>query len=159
MEATIDILDKSEDIQWKVELDEKSSPDHYILQSVLDVANGLPKGSVMLQLLIQKNPFKISAIRPVRLSPSIATPAHNYENVVVWETAERGLAYIDRGAAVLSIKESDIAKYMGFGEQGGKALFKKNTFMNYFSKLMIDCLCSAGSLHWSCLTSEIHPDT
>ena len=45
--------------------------------------------------------------------------------------------YTER-ATVLAVEKSVTADFMGFGEQGGKHLFKKKTYMNYFSKLLIE---------------------
>lgn len=52
---------------------------------------------------------------------------------VIWKTKPRGLQYRDN-ATVLVVDKAVTADYIGFGEQGGKSLFKKKTFMNYFSK-------------------------
>lgn len=35
----------------------------------------------------------------------------------------------------MSVEKHPQAKYMGFGGQGGKGLFKDNTYMNYFSEV------------------------
>ncbi|MCJ1312452.1 hypothetical protein MMC25_006126 [Agyrium rufum] len=51
-------------------------------------------------------------------------------DAIIWETKENGLQYQDE-ATVLSVERPRTAKCLGFGEQGGKALFE--TYMNYFN--------------------------
>ncbi|KAL0256827.1 hypothetical protein SLS55_007636 [Diplodia seriata] len=141
----ISILDKAEGIAWSVQFDD-SNPRYYNLRSV--DGNGNP----MVQLWIQRDPFRITATRTIKTPRKlkmhlrddedshlpISTPAESGQ-AVIWKTKKRPLQYQVRdteqepSAIVLSVEKPDPARYMGFGEQGGKDLFKDNTYMNYFS--------------------------
>lgn len=142
----IDILDQAEDRKWSVQLQDSSR--YLILKSVVN--DGKDAG---LKLWIQKNPFQITATSPVKqLKPFLTLPVddvpinlvnglandavNGYEKAgeaVIWQTKVRGFRY-GYGAVVLSIQKTPTAKYVGFGEQGGKRFAKDKTFMNYFSE-------------------------
>ncbi|KKY28055.1 putative alpha-glucan lyase [Diplodia seriata] len=141
----IDILDKAEGIAWSVQFDD-SNPRYYNLRSI--DGNGNP----MVQLWIQRDPFRITATRTIKTPRKlkihlrddedshlpISAPAESGQ-AVIWKTKKRPLQYQVRdteqepSAIVLSVEKPDPARYMGFGEQGGKDLFKDNTYMNYFN--------------------------
>ena len=145
----IAVLDGIENIEWGVEILE--DPIYYILQSVLYPKT--PKRRVELQLWVQRNPFRISAVRvlesslPVEKLPELQvldsetakkmklSTSKGAQAAVIWKTRPRGLQY-SGNATILSIEKSVTADFMGFGEQGGKHLFKKKTYMNYFSKFI-----------------------
>lgn len=148
MSELITKLDDFEGLDWRVELI-SNVPSYYILQSV---KAGSKKPEV--QLWIRKNPFQITAVRPVKNSrivekfsmPSTIDeaigaqldlqPMQGVEKAVIWKTKPKPLKYVSRGSAtILSVETPATAHYMGFGEQGGRNLFKSNTFMNYFSEL------------------------
>lgn len=57
-----------------------------------------------------------------------------FQPAVVWQTKERGIRYQGE-ATVLALEKPRTARYFGWGEQGGRAFVKDQTFMNYFSKL------------------------
>lgn len=127
-------------------------PRYYILQSVVDPDT--PNRKVVLQLWIQRDPFQITAVRvleslaPAEKLPEVqsfevgtleklsVTTTKGAQNAVIWKTKPRGLRYTNR-ATILAIEKSVTADFMGFGEQGGKDLFKKKTYMNYFSEWAI----------------------
>jgi len=108
------------------------------------------KRSIQVQLWIQRDPFQITAVRVLQNElPAQNLPepqsmeaetiekvkletARGTQGATIWRTRPRGLRYTDR-ATVLEIEKSVTADFMGFGEQGGRNLFKKKTFMNYFS--------------------------
>jgi hypothetical protein len=108
---------------------------------------------VELQLWVQRDPFQITAVRvleslaPAEKLPEIQsfeastfeklslTTAKGAQSAVIWRTKPRGLRYTNR-ATILAVEKSVTADYMGFGEQGGKNLFKKKTYMNYFSECL-----------------------
>ena len=124
-------------------------PRYYILQSVLNPKTD--KRKVELQLWVQRDPFQITAVRVLesqglaqRLPDTDGFSATAVERLtldtskgteaaVIWKTKPRGLQY-KGSATVLAVEKSVTADYMGFGEQGGKNLFKKKTYMNYFSE-------------------------
>lgn len=142
-------MDHCEELKWQVELIEDEQ--YYILQSVVQPRdrNGSPQKE--LQLWISRSPFQITAVRSLKsLAPAEARPkVQSFETdvfestalaesegvrpAVIWKTKARGLLY-GKHSTVLSLDKSITADYMGFGEQGGKDLFKKKTYMNYFSE-------------------------
>ncbi|KAH8895231.1 hypothetical protein GQ53DRAFT_855393 [Thozetella sp. PMI_491] len=144
--SLIDTLDAAEGLQWVVEIVE--DPQYYVLQSVY-VSSTDGTRIVGVQLWIQRHPFQITAVRSLDgLLPAEQLPQLQNANVikdqlklptgtdsqpaVIWRTKPNGL--ISKGmATVLSIEKPITADYMGFGEQGGKGMFKKNTFINYFN--------------------------
>ena len=143
----ITILDKSESIDWRVELIQ--DPRYLILQSVINPTQHDRR--VELQLWIQRDPFQITAVRVLEsLPPAIGLPqtqsldidvleklrlatSAGAQGAVVWRTKPRGLRYQER-SVILAVEKSVTADFMGFGEQGGKGLFKRRTYMNYFSE-------------------------
>lgn len=144
----IRILDVAEHVNWQVELQTEDAR-YFILQSVIDP--GLSTQRVGVQLWIQRNPFRITAVRSVRAAsasailPQLQAPidasvasklrieeAQGMNNAIIWQTKVRPLQYI-QDAAILSVEKPSIARYAGFGEQGGKRMFKDNVFMNYFN--------------------------
>ncbi|KXX73549.1 Alpha-glucosidase 2 [Madurella mycetomatis] len=142
----IDTLDAVEKITWAVEL--ITDHQHYILQSVRD-PNG-PNRKVEVQLWIRRNPFQITAVRALAtLPPAEKIPelqvlgsakvkqlelqtSDGGTRAIIWKTKPRGLQYRD-SATLITVEKSITADYIGFGEQGGKNLFKKKTYMNYFN--------------------------
>ncbi|KAH8648034.1 glycosyl hydrolases family 31-domain-containing protein [Tricladium varicosporioides] len=151
MTTLIETLDVFEQINWRVELIKDPAHQFYKLQSVLDPDDPINR-RVCVELFIQRNPFKITAVRSVEVLPSPnpipefqinetsnghangngVTRTKNTYKVVVWQTKEQALQY-NNYAAVLSMEKASTAKYMGFGEQGGTHLFKDKTYMNYFN--------------------------
>lgn len=139
-------LDAVEGIEWGVEL--IKDPQHYILQSVRDPTG--PKRMIEVQLWIRRDPFQITAVRVLKsLQPAEKLPelqlldsasvkqlelqtADGASSAIIWKTKSRGLQYRDN-ATILEVEKSVTADYIGFGEQGGKNLFKKKTFINYFN--------------------------
>lgn len=146
LSTLISTLDAAQGIKWAVELVE--DPKYYVLQSVVNP--NTDKRKVELQLWVQRDPFQITAVRVLEnqglaeklpqmqsfdsstIEKLHLTTSKGAEAAVVWKTKPRGLQYRDN-ATILSVEKSATADYMGFGEQGGKNLFKKKTYMNYFS--------------------------
>jgi len=64
---------------------------------------------------------------------------------IIWQTTDQTFAYqqnkeIDAiNNVVMSIKKPGPAEYLGFGEQGGKTVLKKPTYLNYFCKGTPNC--------------------
>ncbi|KAM0192686.1 hypothetical protein ACHAPI_008045 [Fusarium lateritium] len=146
LSSLIATLDGLENVDWAVEVVE--DPRYIILQSVIN-----PKTSnrrVQLQIWVQRDPFQITAVRvlestpPVEKLPELQTAdagtvkqlelpvSKGAQAAIIWRTKPRGLQFSST-ATILSVEKSVTADFMGFGEQGGKNLFKKRTYMNYFN--------------------------
>ncbi|KAI5919462.1 glycosyl hydrolases family 31-domain-containing protein [Camillea tinctor] len=142
----IETLDVVENIEWIVEVVE--DPRYYVLQSVLNP--NTQDRHIELQIWVQRDPFQITAVRvlgsnpPIEKLPQLQVPdteaakqlklptSKGAQAAVIWKTRPRGLQCWGN-ATILSIEKSVTADFMGFGEQGGKNLFKKKTYMNYFN--------------------------
>jgi hypothetical protein len=151
---TIEILDLTEGLSWHVELI-RPNDEYWVLQSVLGSESvDDPTRRVIVQLWIERNPITITAVRAIRtpglmkqLPKFSATPdvdlevmkklkvdtPPNSQIAVIWRTKNNPLQWLGN-ATVLSIEKPPSAKYTGFGEQGGRRLFKDNVCMNYFSE-------------------------
>lgn len=158
LSGLISTLDSIEGITWATELIE--DPRYLIFQSVLDPDS--PNRKVELQLWIQRNPFQITAVRVLESLPPAErlpesqsvdvntlgklslTNVKGAQSAVIWKTRPRGLRYTSR-ATILAIEKSVTADFMGFGEQGGKHLFKKKTYMNYFSEPLFRAMFASPS--------------
>ncbi|MBE9212004.1 alpha-glucosidase [Plectonema cf. radiosum LEGE 06105] len=87
-----------------------------------------------MKVVVTYNPFKIEVFN--------YTNKHNpasQEVFKVWETADSGIYYTFNGsekedyAIIQAIEKPATAKYIGFGEQGGKSLSKNTEQVNYFN--------------------------
>ncbi|KAF5661454.1 alpha-glucosidase 2 [Fusarium circinatum] len=128
---------------WKTTFEQKA-PDHWVLTTVeyeTKESIGVPN----MALHFFASPFRIVATR--KLKPLDADPAFlktvgidtvsEYEEII-WQTAEETFSYQGNpsiGAVnnvVLNIKKPGPAAYLGFGEQGGRTVIKKPTYLNFF---------------------------
>ncbi|KAL0258807.1 hypothetical protein SLS55_006311 [Diplodia seriata] len=130
------VLDTAEDIIWDVEFD-PTHVDHFILRSVVALKG---KRLPVVELWIQRSPFRITAVRNIKAASldgaasvriPVDIPGHS-GRAVIWQTLENPLQYDER-STILSVEKHSQAKYMGFGGQGGKSLFKDKVYMNYFN--------------------------
>lgn len=151
---TIDVLDQAEGLSWHVELI-RPNDQYYVLQSVLDSDSANNKSrQVVVQLWIQKSPISITAVRVIKATsalmpvPSFSLASDIAPDVVeklkiptsedtrlavIWQTKPNPLQWLG-DATVFAIEKPLTAKYTGFGEQGGRRMFKDNVCMNYFSE-------------------------
>ncbi|KAI1029481.1 hypothetical protein LB504_010760 [Fusarium proliferatum] len=128
---------------WKTTFEQKA-PDHWVLTTVeyeTSESTGVPNTA----LHFFASPFRIVATR--KLKPLDADPAFlktvgidtvsEYEEII-WQTTEETFSYQGNpsiGAVnnvVLNIKKPGPAAYLGFGEQGGRTVIKKPTYLNFF---------------------------
>ncbi|KAF4781156.1 hypothetical protein HER10_EVM0008029 [Colletotrichum scovillei] len=129
---------------WKTTF-EQLSDDHWVLSSVDHTAQN-PSGAVKTRLHFFASPFRIIATRP-GLEPREKIPSFIAETgiqgtsiseEVIWRTADQAFSYngdpeIDAiNNVILRMHKPPPAHYLGFGEQGGKTVLKKPTYMNYF---------------------------
>ncbi|KAL3421005.1 hypothetical protein PVAG01_07450 [Phlyctema vagabunda] len=126
---------------WKTEFKQEATG-HWILTSV-DFPSPGAAGRINTRLHIFSDPFKIIATRNLEL---IDTSEENYSPVglpqtveqIIWQSAKNAFSYqLDTNIdiiknVVMSIQKPGSAKYLGFGEQGGRTVLKKPTFMNFF---------------------------
>ncbi len=93
---------------------------------VLRLTTASPSGGAALRLDVAFAPFRMSVYRG---APGEAAP--------VWTTALPGIFYSPNGAQDFNIVQAVVkpatAKYIGFGEQGGKFLCKNSEQLTYFN--------------------------
>jgi alpha-glucosidase len=81
----------------------------------------------VMQVILTTDPFKIEVIN--------CEP--DGSNFKVWETSLPGILYTPNGnddyAIIQGVKKPAPAKYIGFGEQGGKSLCRNSGQLNYFN--------------------------
>lgn len=142
LQKMISILDKAEGINWSVKFDDKN-PRYFTLDSVIKRPDG--SETLGVRLWIQRNPFRITATRKIRTADALNISEKDEEDLpipvgapapsgdaIIWQTKKKPLQY-QTDATVLAVEKPDPAKFLGFGEQGGKHLFKESTYMNYFN--------------------------
>ncbi|KAF4873613.1 Alpha-glucosidase 2 [Colletotrichum siamense] len=120
------------------------SPVHWVLTSEEYASKGA-QASQQTSLHFLASPFRIIATRkvtPMQKRPSfmdetIVAEALSSEEVI-WQTNAQTFSYQGHskiGAinnVVLNVHKPNPAEYLGFGEQGGRTVLKKPTYMNFF---------------------------
>lgn len=70
---------------------------------------------------------------------------------IIWQTTDQAFSYqqnkeIDAiNNVVLNVKKPGPAEYLGFGEQGGRTVLKKPTYLNYFCRSLTVPQCQRRS--------------
>ena len=145
MPDLVKVLDDHDRLSWDIELIVDDA--FLVLQSSIRQNHGA--STVATQLWIQRHPFQITAVQPLKAFPQwdsmprLLLPGNDarvklpeksgVRSSIVWQTKVRGLKY--QGAAtILSLEKPSSARYLGWGEQAGTSLFKDKTYLNYFSK-------------------------
>ncbi|KAF4996639.1 hypothetical protein FGRMN_4385 [Fusarium graminum] len=131
------------DWSWKTSF-QKLTDDHWVLTSNEYHGKGtapVPKTS----LHIFASPFRIVATRKLQtlaadpsFLKSVGVDALAESEQIIWQTTDQVFSYqlnknIDPiNNVVLNIQKPGPAEYLGFGEQGGRTVLKKPTYLNYF---------------------------
>ena len=91
----------------------------------------------IMKVSVQYNPFKITVYKYASWDNNFDQDENDFFQV--WETEENGIYYTFNGiekedyAILQVIQKPATAKYIGFGEQGGKSLCKNTAQVNYFN--------------------------
>jgi alpha-glucosidase len=84
------------------------------------------KGKPCVRLRIEKSPLRVTLYS-----------AEHTPEIQIWQTALPAFRYAPNGNddyySILSVNKPATAKYIGFGEQGGRALCKNSAQTNYFN--------------------------
>ncbi|KAH7006487.1 glycosyl hydrolases family 31-domain-containing protein [Fusarium venenatum] len=129
---------------WNTSFVEKG-PGHYVL-TANEYANSTAEAKPKTSLHIFSSPFRIVATRKLTVLPegdqsiSQSVGINNALEVeqIIWQTTDQTFSYETNGSidviknVVLNVKKPGPAEYLGFGEQGGKTVLKKPTYLNYF---------------------------
>ncbi|KAG8729955.1 hypothetical protein FRC12_020595, partial [Ceratobasidium sp. 428] len=140
MKDLIDTLDKFEGVDWKVVTEETADYVKIESQPVLPSY----EGEYHMCIYIRKKRCKIVAIQPLkrqvtgetlRLSNEFGdtalTDAGN-DVKIVWATKSNGILYSGK-TTVVEVEKPGMARYLGFGEQGGRQLLKTKLIVDYFN--------------------------
>jgi alpha-glucosidase len=104
---------------FEISFDDTTSSDR------LQVTTSVDNQSFMKMVVIYA-PFSIAVFK-----------YSNAQEFQVWKTAEPGIYYTPNGdedyAIIQAVSKPITARYIGFGEQGGKALSKNTVQLNYFN--------------------------
>ena len=116
------------------------------IQSV-EYENESSPGTANTRLHFLDAPFRIVATRVLQPLPTdsavineLSLPAVTAEEQIVWQTSQQAFAYQENSSigiinnVVLNAYKPTQAEYVGFGEQGGRTVLKRPTYMNYFCK-------------------------
>ncbi|MDJ0617815.1 MAG: glycoside hydrolase family 31 protein [Calothrix sp. MO_192.B10] len=79
-----------------------------------------------LKLVVNYNPFTLEVFHRFNDGTELR----------VWKTAEPGIYFTENGdeySIIQAVKKPGSARYIGFGEQGGKQLYKNTDRLNYFN--------------------------
>ncbi|KAM0489552.1 hypothetical protein ACHAP8_012462 [Fusarium lateritium] len=129
---------------WNTSFVEKG-PGHYVL-TANEYANSNAEAKPKTSLHIFSSPFRIVATRKLTVLPEGDQSISNSVGInnaleveqIIWQTTDQTFSYETNGSidaiknVVLNVKKPGPAEYLGFGEQGGKTVLKKPTYLNYF---------------------------
>ncbi|KAL9091937.1 MAG: hypothetical protein Q9165_004689 [Trypethelium subeluteriae] len=129
---------------WKTSFEQTKDPNHWILSSV-EYEDGTSSPKVNTRVHILGTPFRIIATRVLQPMPSdsevlkeLGVGGVSAAEQVVWQTASQVFSYQGDphinviNNVVMNVVKPPSGEYLGFGEQGGRTVLKKPTFMNYF---------------------------
>ena len=104
-------------------------------------------GVVNTRLHFLDDPFRIVATRVLQPIPTdssviseLSLPAVTAEEQIIWQTSQQTFAYQEDPSigiinnVVMNVNKPTQAEYVGFGEQGGRTVLKRPTYMNFFCK-------------------------
>lgn len=81
-------------------------------------------------------------LKPMKSSPNGVLETEDFEQII-WQTTEQTFSYQGDpnigviNNVVLKVNKPGPAEYLGFGEQGGRTVLKRPTYMNFFCKIII----------------------
>ena len=134
------------DSYWATIFADSNDPSGWVLSSVRypsqqDAIAG-KDGVVCTKALFRKDPFQIQCTKVIQPQPAISSlppgeVAASSVEKVVWQTSPTQTFLQNPEAPratniILNVAKPVPAKYVGFGEQGGRTVMKSATLMNYF---------------------------
>ncbi|KAG8709468.1 hypothetical protein FRC12_001227 [Ceratobasidium sp. 428] len=137
----INTLDKFEGINWKVVTEETSE---YVKLESRPTLQSNPNGHQYMCIYIRKKRFRIVAIKSLKRRVCSGTKYINQvfgvsaltapgnDTKIVWATKPKGVLYSGK-TVVVEVEKPGMARYLGFGEQGGHQLLKTKLIADYFN--------------------------
>ncbi|KAG9123057.1 hypothetical protein FRC07_000299 [Ceratobasidium sp. 392] len=140
----IETLDEIEGADWVVDVYDEAHKDFIKLES--RPRNRDPENDeYYMRIFIRKKHCQIMAIQPnvkERVTSEIITASKYYEMdklgesatdvKIVWMTKPKGIMYSGK-TTVIEVQKPSMARYLGFGEQGGRQLLKSKVILDYFN--------------------------
>lgn len=116
----------------------------------MEYENNTSPGIVNTRLHFLDAPFRMVATRVLKPMPTesavineLSLPIVTAEEQIIWQTSQQTFAYQGDPTigiinnVVMNVNKPTQAEYVGFGEQGGRTVLKRPTYMNYFCKSKI----------------------
>ncbi|KAG9127671.1 hypothetical protein FRC07_011055 [Ceratobasidium sp. 392] len=142
LKSLIDTLDEYEGLSWKVVTEETT--DYVKLESQPLFPSY--SGQFDMRIYIRKRHLKITAVQSLKrqvsgdafaISESIGEELSDLKSIgsdmkIVWTSKSKGLLYSGK-TTVVEVEKPVTARYLGFGEQGGRQLLKSNIIVDYFN--------------------------
>ncbi|KAI8226952.1 hypothetical protein K4K55_008238 [Colletotrichum sp. SAR 10_96] len=122
---------------------EKMGDRHWVLTS-LEYEDKNAQGKVATKIHVLNDPFRIIVTRELAPKPSttfqdgVGVTATSTSEQIIWQTTKQTFMHQDDAKigvinnVVLNVNKPTQAQYLGFGEQGGRTVLKKPTYMNFF---------------------------
>ncbi|KAJ1300546.1 hypothetical protein OPQ81_002200 [Rhizoctonia solani] len=144
-QGLVETLDKFENAEWEVAYDNTKYPDHIVLESRYK-KDAPPGGGLSdnyaLRIFVSKNPFQIVALRRITVyntreeellqKAAVLSVDTSPTEKVIWQTKPNGILYWGK-TALFEIEKPGTARYLGFGEQGGRQVLKSKMVCDYFN--------------------------
>ncbi|KAH7333781.1 glycosyl hydrolases family 31-domain-containing protein [Rhizoctonia solani] len=144
-QGLVETLDKFENTDWEVGYDTQTYPGHIVLESRFKksppISGGLDK-DYALRIFVRQNPFKIFALRRIKVyntreeqllqAAKVLTVDDSPTEKVIWQTKQNGILYSGK-MTLFEVEKPGTARYLGFGEQGGRQVLKSKQICDYFN--------------------------
>ncbi|CAE6345185.1 unnamed protein product [Rhizoctonia solani] len=142
----VQVLDRFENTDWEVGYDTQTYPGYIVLESRFkkpsgEVSGGLDKDYAE-RIFVCKKPFQIFAIRRIAVyntreesllqQAKVLTVDTSPTEKVIWQIKPQGILYSGK-MSLFEVDKPGSARYLGFGEQGGRQILKSKQICDYFN--------------------------
>ncbi|KAG8714455.1 hypothetical protein FRC11_008407 [Ceratobasidium sp. 423] len=143
--ALVDTLDKFENTDWEVGYDTQTYPGFIVLESrfkkIPPITGGLDP-DYALRIFVSKKPFQIVALRRITVyntreegllqQAKVLSVDTSPTEKVIWQIKPQGILYSGK-TALFEVEKPPTARYLGFGEQGGRQVLKSKQICDFFN--------------------------
>ncbi|CAE6448249.1 unnamed protein product [Rhizoctonia solani] len=141
----VDTLDKFENTDWEVGYDTQTYPGFIVLESRFKKTPPITGGldpDYALRIFVCKKPCQIVALRRITVyntreegllqQAKVLSVDTTPTEKVVWQTKPQGILYSGK-TALFEVEKPPTARYLGFGEQGGRQVLKSKQICDFFN--------------------------
>lgn len=142
----VETLDKFENTEWEVGYDTQSYPGYIVIESRPKTPSGPSAGGLdknyHCRIFVSQKPFQIVALRRITVyntreegllqSANVLSVDSTPTEKVIWQTKEKGILYSGK-TALFEVEKPPSARYLGFGEQGGRQVLKSKMICDFFN--------------------------